>query len=287
MMEQVIAWMKDRPRLRLQTRFESKEFARRVRCGIMLFAMLALSIGAWPQQAAQKDLSASADPAADKKVDESQPGSAQDQDKGEDADNERGLKIEPTELPPTYSLGPYHVQFNVQGNYVPKLHWRVIQGKLPPGITLSDDGMLQGTAQRTGDFNFVIAVKDGNQPPQAVQRGFAIKVVDALTVGWKVPAHVNVNRIEGSVEVSNTTVDDIDLTYDVKAIAENGRATEIGYQHFSLTRGTIGMTLPFGDTLPNGLYAVNVSVEGAIVKRKAFYRQQLQTPGPLRVAVGP
>ena len=260
---------------------------------MVLFAMLGVSVGAWAQQAAQKDLSANrAEPVADKKVDESQPGSARDQDKGqekddEDTDNEGGLKIEPTELPTTYPLGPYHVQFYAQGNYVPKLHWRVLQGKLPPGITLSDDGMLQGAAQKTGEFNFIVAVKDGNQPAQAVQRGFVIKVIAALTVEWKVPAHVNVNRIEGSVEVSNTTVDDIDLTYDVKAIAENGRATEIGYQHFPLTKGTMGMTLPFGETLPNGQYVVNVSVEGAIVKRKAFYRQQLQTPGPLHVAVGP
>ena len=37
---------------------------------------------------------------------------------------------------------------------------------------------------------------------------------------------------EGSVEVTNTTVDDMDLTFDVKAVAENGRATEIGYQRF-------------------------------------------------------
>ena len=221
-----------------------------------LFAMLALSGAGWAQQA--------------------------DQDK----DNESGLQIEPTKLPATYPQGPYHVRFYGRGNYVPTLHWSVVEGKLPPGITLADDGLLQGTAQRTGEFNFVIALKDGSQPPQAVQRGFAITVVDAMTVAWKVPAHVSGNRIEGSVEVSNTTVDDIDLTFDVKAIAENGRATEIGYQHFPLKKGTTGMTLPFGDTLPNGAYVVNVNVEGEIAPRKAFYRQGLQTPG-LHVAVGP
>jgi hypothetical protein len=204
-----------------------------------------------------------------------------------DKNGEGGLQIEPTELPRTYLQGPYQVRFYGQGNYVPTLHWRVLKGTLPPGITLTEGGLLHGEAQKTGEFNFIVAVRDGSQPPQAVERGFVIEVVDAMTVGWKVPPHVSGDRIEGSVEVSNTTPDDIDLTYDVKAIAPNGRATEIGYQHFPLKQATTGMVLPFGSTLPHGDYVVNVSVEGEIVKRKAFYRQQLQTPGPLHVAVGP
>jgi hypothetical protein len=95
------------------------------------------------------------------------------------------------------------------------------------------------------------------------------------------------NRIEGSVEVSNATPEDIDLTFDVKAVAENGRAAEIGYQHFPLKRGTLGMALPFGETLPFGAYIVNVNVVGEVAKRNAIYRQQLQTPKPLQVTVGP
>jgi hypothetical protein len=112
-------------------------------------------------------------------------------------------------------------------------------------------------------------------------------VVDALTVAWRVPAHVNVSRIEGSVEVSNATADDIDLTFDVKAVAENGRATEIGYQHFPLTKGTIGMALPFGETLPHGTYAVRVDVTGEIAKRQAIYKTGLEIPLVLQVVPGP
>jgi len=170
---------------------------------------------------------------------------------------------------------------------VPTLHWSVKGGALPPGITLEDGGELHGAAQRAGEYQFVVAVKDGGNPQQAVQRGFSIKVVEAITVAWKVPAHVNNNRIEGSVEVSNTTADDLDLTFDVKAIAENGRATEIGYQHFPLKRGTVDMALPFGETLPNGGYLVYVNVVGEVAKRNAIYRQQLATPQPLHVTVGP
>jgi hypothetical protein len=197
------------------------------------------------------------------------------------------LIIEPAELPNTYPHGQYHVFFHARGNYVPVLHWTVEKGALPPGLTLDDNGDLHGEAQRAGEFQFTVVVRDGGKPQQAVQRGFIIKVVEALTVAWKVPAHVTGSRIEGSVEVSNTTVDDLDLTFDVKAVAENGRATEIGYQHFALTKGTQGMLLPFGETLPHGGYVIYVNVVGEVAKRNAIYKRAMQTPGPLQVTVGP
>jgi hypothetical protein len=198
-----------------------------------------------------------------------------------------GLVIEPGELPGTYPQGQYQVNLRARGNYVPTLHWRVENGTLPPGITLDENGMLRGAAERAGEFHFVVEVRDGGKPQQVVQKGFVIKVVEAITVEWKVPAHVTGNRIDGSVVVSNTTADDMDLTFDVKAVAEDGRATEIGYQHFPLKRGTVGMTLPFGETLPHGGYVIYVYVVGEVAKRKAIYRQGLQTPGALQVVVGP
>lgn len=206
------------------------------------------------------------------------------------ADNDRNsdeLAIDPDELPVTYLHGRYQMSLRGRGNYVPVLRWSLEKGALPPGIVLDDNGLLHGEADRAGEFQFVVAVRDGGQPEQIAHKGFALKVVDAITVVWKVPAHVNANRIEGSVEVSNATADDVDLTFDVKAVAENGRATEIGYQHFPLRKGTIAMALPFGETLPYGAYVVYVNVNGEVARRNAIYKQQLQTAAPLQVAVGP
>ena len=204
-----------------------------------------------------------------------------------DAKPEDGLVIEPEGLPATYPHGAYQVNFHARGNYVPVLRWKVERGALPPGMRLEENGELRGEAERAGEFQFVVAVRDGGKPQQAVQKEYVIKVVEAITLVWKVPAHVNVNRIEGSVEVSNTTADDMDLTFDVKAVAENGRATEIGYQHFPLKKGTIGMALPFGESLPRGVYVVYVDVNGEIAKRNAIYKEQMKTPVALQVVVGP
>ncbi len=209
------------------------------------------------------------------------------QNKDKDRDKDEGLVIEPAELPTTYPHGTYQINFHARGNYVPVLHWRVESGALPPGLKLEDNGALQGEAERAGEFQFVVAVRDGGNPQQAVQRRFVIKVEEGMTLTWKVPAHVTGNRIDGSVEVSNITADDMDLTFDVKAVAENGRATEIGYQHFPLKKGTIAMALPFGETLPHGAYLVYVNLVGEVAKRNAIYRQRMQTPTALQVVVGP
>jgi hypothetical protein len=198
-----------------------------------------------------------------------------------------GLVMEPQELPETYPHAPYQVNFHARGNYVPVLHWSIGAGTLPPGITLDDGGLLHGEAQKAGEYRFVVVVTDGGKPQQAFQHAYTIKVTEGITVNWKVPPAVNSNRIDGSVEVSNATQYDMDLTFDVKAVAENGRATEIGYQHFRLKRGTIAMALPFGETLPHGSYTIYVNVVGEVARRNAIYRKALQTPIPLEVVVGP
>ncbi len=190
----------------------------------------------------------------------------------------------PSELPDAYPHARYEVRFLAHGG-VPQYHWRQENGSLPPGLRLEDDGLLHGAPERSGEFQFTVSVTDSGK--QGVQKHFVIRVRSALSINWKSPAHVNVNRIEGTVDVSNTTADDMDLTFEVKAVAENGRATEIGYQHFLLKSGTLQMTLPFGETLPHGAYMIYVDVNGEVAKWNAIYKESMRSPGPLQVAVGP
>jgi hypothetical protein len=202
------------------------------------------------------------------------------------ADN--GLAIQDHVTPPkTYPRERYFFMFQARGNSVPPLHWRVEKGVLPPGLTLEDNGVLHGSPERAGEFRFTVSVTDSGKPQQSVQKDFLIEVVEALTVMWKTPAHVSGSRIEGSVQVSNTTPDDVDLTFIVEAVAENGRATAIGYQHFPLHKGTTDMELPFGENLPHGDYVVNVDAIGEVAQKNVIYRRRLQTAAPLQVVVGP
>src|SRR5258708_36150536 len=95
-----------------------------------------------------------------------------------------------------------------------------------------------------------------------------MNVAAAMLMQWKKPAHVTGNRIEGSVEVSNTTQDDFDFTFIVLAVNENGRATAIGYQRYPLKQGTTDFEIPFGETVARGSYAVHVDGVGEVAEKK-------------------
>jgi hypothetical protein len=192
--------------------------------------------------------------------------------------------INESPLPDTYPRANYEVRFHARGG-VPTFHWRLEKGALPPGLKLEEDGLLHGQPEHAGEFQFTVSVRDGSR--QAVQKEFVLRVLSALSLDWKKEARVNGNRIEGSCEVSNTTPDEIDLTFIVLAVPPNGRAVAIGYQHFPLHRGTIKMELPFGETLPHGGYVVHVDAVGEVAPRNVIYRERLQTPNALQVTVGP
>ena len=191
-----------------------------------------------------------------------------------------------SQLPDTSPHADYEVLFRARGG-TPPLHWRVEKGALPPGMKLDDHGLLHGQPEHAGEFYFTIAVREASQPQEGVQKEFVLRVLAALSLRWKQEAHVNGSRIEGSAEVSNTTRDDIDLTFIVLAVPSNGRAVAIGYQHFPLKRGTTDMELPFGETLPRGGYVVHVDAIGEVPSRNVIHRERMQTPAPLQVNVGP
>ena len=189
-------------------------------------------------------------------------------------------------LPDAFPNDMYQFHFRAHGG-VPTLHWRLEKGTLPAGLKLENDGLLHGQTDRTGEFQFTIAVHDGNRPVQAMQKVFSLRVRSGLALVWKDVARVNGSRIEGSAEVSNATPDDIDLTFIVLAVPGNGRAVAIGYQHFVLRRGERAKELPFGESLPHGGYVVHVDAVGEVASKKLIYRERMQTPSMLQVTVGP
>ena len=230
------------------------------------------------------NLRLAASPADSAKADQQQPST---ESVSADPQGDQELVIEnDTELPDGYPGRHYELRFHARGAGS-GLHWKVEKGALPAGLQLDDGGLLHGQPVRAGEFQFTISVREGGRTESVVQKGFVLRVISGWVLNWKDPAHVNGNRIEGSVTVTNTTPDDMDLTYIVLAVAGNGRATAIGDQHFKLRRGTIAQELPFGDTLPNGGYIVHVDVVGEVISKKLIYRERLQTSGPLQVRIGP
>ena len=109
----------------------------------------------------------------------------------------------------------------------------------------------------------------------------------ALVLEWVQPPHVQTNRIDGAVRVSNGSRNDYDMTVIIVGINATGRATALGYQRFVLKAKSVGPDIPFGITLPDGSYVVHADAVAEIVDRKWIVKQMLQTPAALKIATSP
>lgn len=196
------------------------------------------------------------------------------------------LAVESSPLPNAAPRHPYRFEFHAR-NGIPAFTWTLIKGEIPVGMKLGGDGILTGKAIAAGVFHFTVQVTDTSRPPQTATHDFELKVVPPLLLEWKDYARVSGNRIDGRVKVSNGTEDDFDLTFVVLAVAEDGRATAIGYQRFPLKHGTTSFEIPFGETLPHGGYVVHVDTVAEVPEKDQIYRARLQTKERLQVTVGP
>jgi hypothetical protein len=251
---------------------------RRIVPGATVLAVLVFAGLLAAQDASQAPAQSNQPPAGQAQSNQSQSNQSQ---------SSQGLVIEnDSELPEGYPHRHYELRFRAHGGEAP-LHWKVEKGALPPGMKLDDSGLLLGDPERPGEFQFTVSATEGGNTQTAVQKMFVLRIIAALALSWKTPAHVTGNRIDGIVTVTNTSPDDMDLTFVAMAVAGNGRATAIGYQRFTLRRGTVGMDLPFGETLPHGGYVVHVDAVGEVAAKNLIFRDRMQTPGPLQVTVGP
>lgn len=180
----------------------------------------------------------------------------------------------------------FHAFLHATGGVPPYL-WSVAGGDLPDGVTLTPEGLLSGRPTQPGAFDVTLKIEDSGRPAHTINKELHAAVTASLLLEWLHYPKVQDNRIDGSVIVSNGTHDAFDLTVIVVAVADNGRATAIGYEHFPLKPGTTNFEIPFGNTLPNGPYVIHADAIAEIPQRRAILRQRLQTPQALQVMVGP
>lgn len=188
---------------------------------------------------------------------------------------------------PTIEFGQdFRANLRATGGAPPYV-WRVEKGDLPDGISLTPEGLLSGRTEKAGSFSVTFKVEDSNRPAHVVSKEFKIGVVSSLVIDWQTPPKVQDNRIDGTLQVSNGSTDSFDLTVIIVAVAGDGRATAIGYQHFPLNPGTKNLQIPFGNTLPFGSYTIHADAIAEIAKRNTILRRRLQTPSPLSIVQGP
>jgi hypothetical protein len=195
------------------------------------------------------------------------------------------LAVQTTSLPTAFVRREYRFQLQAEGGVAP-VRWEISTGTLPRGLVLSGDGILSGVPGESGQFRFVVTVTDSGNPAHQRNQEFVLRVIAPLLVEWSRYPKVSGQRVEGAVKVSNQTDEDFDLTFVAVAVNENGRATALGYQRFTLKKGTIDMEIPFGENLPHGTYEVNVDAVGEVAATNTIDRTRL-VANKLDVQQGP
>lgn len=171
----------------------------------------------------------------------------------------------------------YHVALEVHGGVNPYT-WQLAEGsQLPPGLRLHQhSGLITGTPTTAGEYHFTLTLSDMNAPPSHTQRDFTLVVVAGLTVEWKRPPKVSGVWISGSLIVANHTGEPANLTVIVVAVNQIGRATALGYQHFTI-QPQAEQEIPFGATPGPGNYMVRADAVAHFTADKTILRAHKQT----------
>jgi hypothetical protein len=172
---------------------------------------------------------------------------------------------------------PYQFTARAHGGVNPYT-WQLAQGShLPPGLRLHQhSGRIEGTPTTAGEYHFTLTLSDVNAPPSHVQRDFAVVVIAGLTVEWKSPPKVSGTSIAGSVIVANHTDQPANLTVIVVAVNQIGRATALGYQHFTI-EPQAEQEIPFGATPGPGNYRVRADAIAHFTAGNTTLRAHKQT----------
>ena len=202
------------------------------------------------------------------------------------AASEAPLSVSTSSLTRALVRQEYKFQLKAQGGF-PPFQWRMENGTLPKGMALGEDGLLTGAPAETGTFPFTVTVTDSGKPAHERNQELQLVVVAPLLAKWSEYPKVTGQRVEGSIKVSNQTEHDLDLTVVVLAVNGIGRATALGYQHFTLKKDTDDVEIDFGDNLPRGAYQVNADVVGEVAETDSIHRARLVTPERLQVVQGP
>lgn len=205
------------------------------------------------------------------------------QGQGPAADQQAGLVIA---APPSASIlvgRNFNFPLTATGGTAP-YSWHLADGQLPPGLKLHPHpGAISGVPTAAGEYRFTVAAADSGAPRLQAQRAVTISVIAGLTIEWKQYPSVQGATLSGSVVVTNQAGQDLDLTVVVVAVNSIGRATTLGYQHFTLAGGQPSLVIPFSSSPGLGAYVVHADAIAHHPGSQLIYRARKQTSSQLQI----
>jgi large repetitive protein len=189
---------------------------------------------------------------------------------------------------PSGSIGnPYSLQVKARGGCEPSFVIRLVNGSLPPGLSISSSGLISGTPTQAGSYRFWLEVHDVGPAeggpswctvPKDAEREFKLSIDSALQlVTNSIPQNA-------SVGVPYTT------TLQAALVTDPSNPTPIAPE--TLTWSVVGGALPPGLTLANGVISGTPTTEGSYqfqiqaaldASRKHFQTYSLTVRQPLKV----
>jgi len=132
------------------------------------------------------------------------------------------LTIATSLLPAATVNQPYQVTLAEDGAAIPFV-WTIASGTLPPGLLLSTDGKIAGTATATGAFNFTVRVQDAT--PATVTRPLTLQIV---------PSGVRNDTVATATSISNGVIHASISPYD-----DGSGATDTDYYRLTAAPGAV------------------------------------------------
>lgn len=79
------------------------------------------------------------------------------------------LRITTSSLAPATVGEIYTFQLTASGGHTSAYSWNILSGQLPPGITLSNSGVLSGIPKSFGAFTFTVQVSEASKSAQILK----------------------------------------------------------------------------------------------------------------------
>ena len=182
-------------------------------------------------------------------------------------------------------IGVPYLQILSAGGGSQKLTWSLISGTLPPGVTLTPDGILSGTPSGAGNFIFSVAVNDkGSTSRAGVSGDAAAPAADGATQSFQIgvrPSSADLIFSEGTLPFFAVTGGTVPASQNISIITSSPAALP-----FTVTSDAPWLQL----TPSSGITPANVavSVDQTNLKGGAYTTTiKFATPGkaPQTVAV--
>lgn len=84
-------------------------------------------------------------------------------------------------LPNGSMANPYNYILSGAGGYG-TLQWNVTAGQLPPGVSLSSAGVLNGTPTASGDYTFTVTLSDQSTPIRSASQQYTVSIGTVMKV---------------------------------------------------------------------------------------------------------